>query len=134
MKSIRKFHIYTNLHLAKVVPTNLKGKSKSSQEWITRQLSDPYVERAKMLNYRCRSAFKLLEIDQKVGLLQPGHTVVDCGSAPGSWTQVAVAKTNSMGSDSKRPIGFVVGVDILQLHPIPVKEGSHKAKYLMSFN
>ena len=38
--------------IAKVVPTNLKGKSKSSQEWLTRQLSDPFVERAKIENYR----------------------------------------------------------------------------------
>lgn len=118
--SIKKVHLHTACTLAKAVPNNLKGKSKSSQEWLTRQLTDPYVERAKMLNYRCRSAFKLQEIDQKIGFLHPGQTIVDCGAAPGSWTQVAVAATNAAGADPRKPKGFVVGVDILQLHPIAV--------------
>ncbi|XP_052869259.1 rRNA methyltransferase 2, mitochondrial [Anopheles cruzii] len=105
--------------LAKVVPSNLKGKSKSSQEWLTRQLRDPFVERAKMMNYRCRSAFKLLEIDQKYGLIKPGRTVIDCGAAPGSWTQIAVKQSNADGGmgPQKRP-GMVIGVDLLQIYPI----------------
>uniref|UniRef100_A0A182RYP5 rRNA methyltransferase 2, mitochondrial n=1 Tax=Anopheles funestus TaxID=62324 RepID=A0A182RYP5_ANOFN len=103
---------------AKVVPSNLKGKSKSSQEWLTRQLRDPYVERAKMMNYRCRSAFKLLEVDQKYGLIKPGHTVIDCGAAPGSWTQIAVKHANADGGIAGKPKGKVVGVDLLQIYPI----------------
>lgn len=71
---------------------NLKGKSTSSQEWLKRQLNDPYVKRAKTENYRCRSAFKLIEIDDKYHLLQPGLAVIDCGASPGSWTQVAVER------------------------------------------
>jgi len=46
---------------------------------------------------RCRSAFKLIEIDDKFSLLAPGHCVVDCGAAPGSWTQVAVHRVNATG-------------------------------------
>ncbi|KFB35413.1 AGAP004177-PA-like protein [Anopheles sinensis] len=103
---------------AKVVPSNLKGRSKSSQEWLTRQLSDPYVERAKMMNYRCRSAFKLLEVDQKYGLIKPGFTVIDCGAAPGSWTQIAVKQSNADGSIPAKPKGMVVGVDLLQIYPV----------------
>ncbi|XP_058116104.1 rRNA methyltransferase 2, mitochondrial [Anopheles ziemanni] len=105
-------------NFAKVVPSNLKGRSKSSQEWLTRQLSDPYVERAKMMNYRCRSAFKLLEVDQKYGLIKPGFTVIDCGAAPGSWTQIAVKQSNADGSIPTRPKGMVVGVDLLQIYPV----------------
>ena len=45
--------------------------------------------------FRCRSAFKLLEINERYNLLKPGQCVIDCGAAPGSWTQVAVSKTNS---------------------------------------
>lgn len=51
MLSIRKLHTAA-LRLAKTVPKNLKGRSKSSQEWLTRQLADPFVEKAKMQNYR----------------------------------------------------------------------------------
>lgn len=58
------------------VPNNLKGRKKSSQEWLTRQLSDPYVEKAKIMNYRCRSCFKLLQIDEKYKFLKPGQVVV----------------------------------------------------------
>ncbi|XP_014243418.1 rRNA methyltransferase 2, mitochondrial [Cimex lectularius] len=104
--------------LCKQTPTNLKGKSKSSQDWLVRQLSDPYVEKAKVHNYRCRSAFKLLEINDKHKLLTPGLCVIDCGAAPGSWTQVAVQKTNSDGQDKSSPKGFVVGLDRLPIYPI----------------
>ncbi|XP_019554606.3 rRNA methyltransferase 2, mitochondrial [Aedes albopictus] len=114
---IRRMHS-SSLSLAKVVPTNLKGKSKSSQQWLVRQLNDPYVEKAKMLNYRCRSAFKLLEIDQKYSIIKPGHTVIDCGASPGSWSQLAVQQSNANGSQSGKPRGMVIGVDLLQIHPI----------------
>jgi 23S rRNA (uridine2552-2'-O)-methyltransferase len=46
---------------------------------------------------RCRSAFKLIEIDDRFNLLSPGHRVVDCGAAPGSWTQVASHRVNATG-------------------------------------
>lgn len=79
-------------------PHNLKGKSTSSQKWITRQLKDPYVKRAREESYRCRSAFKLVEIDDRFDLLRPGSVVIDCGAAPGSWTQVAVERVNAAGT------------------------------------
>lgn len=104
--------------VAKEIPKNLKGKSKSSQDWLIRQLKDPYVENAKMQNYRCRSAFKLLEIDAKFNIMKPGMCVVDCGAAPGSWTQVAVEKTNANLKDSKAKQGMVVAIDRLPIYPI----------------
>lgn len=71
------------------------GKKHSSNMWLERQSRDPYVKRAREEDWRCRSAFKLLEIDAKHKLLKPGQLVIDCGCAPGSWTQVIVQKINS---------------------------------------
>ncbi|XP_055853184.1 rRNA methyltransferase 2, mitochondrial [Episyrphus balteatus] len=114
---IRKFSS-TTCYLAKIIPKNLKGKSKSSQEWLTRQLADPYVEKAKMMNFRCRSAFKLLEIDDKYKILKPGDVVIDCGASPGSWSQIAVDRTNANGKNEKQPKGAVFSLDLLHIHPI----------------
>ncbi|EDS30738.1 ribosomal RNA large subunit methyltransferase J [Culex quinquefasciatus] len=114
---VRRFHT-SSVSFTKVVPNNLKGKKKSSQEWLTRQLNDPFVERAKMANYRCRSAFKLLEIDQKYNIIKPGFTVIDCGAAPGSWSQIAVKQSNADGAAPGKPKGTVIGVDLLQIYPI----------------
>lgn len=72
------------------------------------------------LIFRCRSAFKLLEINEKFKILSPGHTVIDCGASPGSWTEIAVTETNSKGDLAKKPKGFVIGVDLLNIHPIEV--------------
>lgn len=73
-----------------------------------------------LIYLRCRSAFKLIEIDDRFKILQPGHTVIDCGAAPGSWTQVAVKRVNSDFSDSKQPQGIVVSIDKQQVFPINV--------------
>jgi len=67
---------------------------------------------------RCRSAFKLLEMDARFQLLQPGMSVVDCGAAPGSWTQVSVAKVNADGKDPAKRKGRVVAIDRLPIYPI----------------
>ena len=73
----------------------LKGKGSSSKDWLDRQRKDPYVKRAVKESYRARSAFKLIEIDEKFKFLKPGDVVIDLGAAPGSWTQVAIEKVNS---------------------------------------
>lgn len=69
---------------------------------------------------RCRSAFKLLEIDQKYNIIKPGYTVIDCGAAPGSWSQLAVQQSNADGSKPDKPKGMVIGIDLLQIYPITV--------------
>ncbi|XP_034830648.1 rRNA methyltransferase 2, mitochondrial [Maniola hyperantus] len=97
---------------------NCLKRFKSSQQWLSRQKADPYVEKAKIYNYRCRSAFKLLEMDDKANILHPGQTVIDLGASPGSWTQVAVQKTNSDGADATQPVGTVLSIDKLQMFPI----------------
>jgi len=82
----------------KLGPTDLKGRKTAAQNWLKRQWNDPYVSRARQEHYRCRSAFKLMEIDQKFNILRPGYVVLDCGSAPGSWSQVAVRSVNADGA------------------------------------
>lgn len=68
----------------------------------------------------CRSAFKLVEINQKHGILKPGYTVIDCGASPGSWSQIAAHETNSNGAAETEPNGLVIGIDLLQIYPIKV--------------
>jgi len=96
------FCVYRQLLLVrlygKLGPTDLKGRKTAAQNWLKRQWKDPYVQRARQENYRCRSAFKLIEIDQKYHILKPGYVVLDCGSAPGSWSQVAVRSVNADGA------------------------------------
>jgi 23S rRNA (uridine2552-2'-O)-methyltransferase len=85
-------------------------KSKSSAQWLRDHENDEYVLRARREGYRSRASYKLLEIDEKFGLLRPGAVVVDLGAAPGSWTQIAVNKCG--------PKGFVVGLDLLDIEPL----------------
>lgn len=112
---IRNLHTYSTLF--RETPQNLKGKKHSSQLWLTRQIEDPYVELAKRENYRCRSAYKLLEINERFKILEPGKIVIDCGAAPGSWTQVAVKLTNA-NAKQKSAIGTVLGIDKQPIYPI----------------
>lgn len=71
--------------------TRIKNKklSKSSRSWMKEHLDDFYVQKAWKEGYRARAAYKLLEINEKTNLIKKGMTVVDLGSAPGSWSQVA---------------------------------------------
>jgi 23S rRNA (uridine2552-2'-O)-methyltransferase len=89
-------------------------RTASSTRWLERQLNDPYVARAKREGYRSRSAFKLIELDDRFQLLRSGSRVVDLGAAPGGWAQVAVART---GSTDRDPL--VIGIDILDMDPLP---------------
>ena len=82
----------------------------SSKPWLHRHITDSYVRKAKEKGYRSRAAFKLLEIDEKEKLLRPGATVVDLGSAPGGWSQVAAARV--------RPGGSVTAIDLIEMAPI----------------
>lgn len=87
------------------------ARSKSSAAWLKRHLSDPYVRKAGAQGYRARSAFKLLEIIEREGLVRPGDCVVDLGAAPGSWSQVLAERVGKPGR--------VVAVDLLEVAAIP---------------
>ncbi|MGH6926509.1 MAG: RlmE family RNA methyltransferase [Propylenella sp.] len=91
-----------------------RGRKASSQRWLERQLNDPYVARSKREGYRSRAAYKLIEMDDRFGLLRPGARVVDLGAAPGGWSQVAAART---GSTDARPL--VLAVDFLEMDALP---------------
>ncbi|XP_034395283.1 rRNA methyltransferase 2, mitochondrial isoform X2 [Cyclopterus lumpus] len=93
--SLQRRCLHSSLGLMK----KLKSKTPAEQRWLQRQLKDPYVKASHAQHFRCRSAFKLLEIDDKFRLLQPGRIVVDCGAAPGAWSQVAVRRVNSDRTD-----------------------------------
>jgi 23S rRNA (uridine2552-2'-O)-methyltransferase len=87
-----------------------KRRTLSSRTWLERQISDPYVARAKREGLRSRAAYKLAEIDDKYRLLKPGARVVDLGAAPGGWSQVAALRVG--------PGGRVIAIDILDMKPI----------------
>ena len=90
-----------------------KKRSAASTQWLQRQLNDPYVAMAKQEGYRARSAFKLIELDDKFHFLSAGKRVVDLGAAPGGWTQIAVQRVKST---QENPL--VVGLDLLEMAPI----------------
>ena len=87
-----------------------KGRTTSSNRWLQRQLNDPYVAKAKRDGFRSRSAYKLLELDEKFKFLKKGKRVVDLGAAPGGWLQVCVDKCGE---------NKVVALDILEMDPLP---------------
>jgi 23S rRNA (uridine2552-2'-O)-methyltransferase len=86
-----------------------RNRSAASQRWLTRQLNDPYVAAARQQGWRSRAAFKLLELDDRFGLIRRDARVVDLGAAPGGWTQAAVEKGAAR----------VVALDLLAMDPIP---------------
>ncbi|MFJ5445743.1 23S rRNA (uridine(2552)-2'-O)-methyltransferase RlmE [Methylobacillus methanolivorans] len=83
----------------------------TSKAWLQEHVNDEFVKRAQRDGYRARAAYKLLEIDEKDQLIKPGMTVVDLGSAPGSWSQVVVQRLGGQGR--------VIALDILEMPPVP---------------
>ena len=86
------------------------ARSKSSGSWLRRHVTDPYVQLAQKEGYRSRSAYKLIELNEKDRLLRPGMWVMDLGSAPGGWSQVAARAVGAKGR--------VLATDILAMDPI----------------
>jgi 23S rRNA (uridine2552-2'-O)-methyltransferase len=84
--------------------------SNRSKAWMQEHLNDEYVKRAQKEGYRARAAYKLMEIDDKDKLIRPGMTIVDLGSAPGSWCQVAKQRLKGQGR--------IIGLDLLDMHTI----------------
>ena len=86
-----------------------RNRTASSTRWLERQLNDPYVRRAKADNYRSRAAYKLLELDERFGLLKGVKSVVDLGIAPGGWSQAVSRRV---------PGAKIAGIDLLPTDPI----------------
>jgi 23S rRNA (uridine2552-2'-O)-methyltransferase len=87
------------------------ARSKSSSQWLQRHVSDPFVQQAQKEGYRSRSAYKLIQLNEKDRFLTPNSLVVDLGSAPGGWSQVAGRLVGRKGR--------VVATDILPMDALP---------------
>ena len=86
-----------------------RGRTASSVRWLERQLNDPYVKQAKAEGYRSRAAYKLVELDDRFGLVRGATRVVDLGIAPGGWSQVV---------RKRAPKAAIVGIDLLETEPL----------------
>ena len=84
-------------------------KNKISKNWVNKQIRDTYVKQSKVDGYRARSAYKLIEIDDKFKIFKGGITVIDIGAAPGSWSQYAEKVTKS---------GRLISIDLKKMEPI----------------
>ena len=84
-------------------------KNKISKNWVNKQRRDIYVRQSKVDGYRARSAYKLVEIDEKFKIFKGGLTVIDIGAAPGSWSQYA----NKVAKNGK-----LISIDLKQMEPI----------------
>jgi 23S rRNA (uridine2552-2'-O)-methyltransferase len=94
------------------------ARSKSSNRWLDEHVNDPYVKKAQIDGYRARAAYKLIELNEKDKLIRPGMLVVDLGSAPGSWSQIAgrlvgvkgrVIASDILRMDSLEHVDFIQG-------------------------
>ena len=84
-------------------------KNKISKNWINKQRRDVYVRQSKVDGYRARSAYKLIEIDEKFKIFKGGLSVIDIGAAPGSWSQYALKASKN---------GKLISVDLKKMEPI----------------
>jgi len=82
----------------------------TSKAWMQEHLTDEFVKRAQREGYRARSAYKLMEIDDKDKLIKPAMTVVDLGATPGSWSQLVVQRLHGKGR--------VIALDLLEMQPL----------------
>jgi 23S rRNA (uridine2552-2'-O)-methyltransferase len=92
-------------------------KRSSSKAWLKEHRDDPYVQRARREGYRSRACYKLLELQDKDRLIRPGMTVVDLGSAPGGWSQVAVQEVGHKGrviASDILPMDNLDGVEFIE--------------------
>ena len=93
----------------------MSKKHKFNKSWLYDHINDPYVKMAQAQGYRARAAFKLKEIDEQDKLIKPGMTVVDLGSAPGSWSQVVRERLAGPGGVIN---GRIIAMDILPMEEI----------------
>ncbi len=84
-------------------------KNRISKNWVNKQRRDIYVRQSKVDGYRARSAYKLIEIDEKFKIFKGGLSVIDIGAAPGSWSQYALKAAKS---------GKLISIDLKKMEPI----------------
>jgi len=91
---------------------------KVDKAWLNQHVNDTYVKLAKKEGYRARAAYKLKEIDESLGLVKPGHHVVDLGSVPGAWSQYVRRKLSPSGAATGALNGRIIALDLLPMEPI----------------
>ena len=91
---------------------------KVDKAWLNQHVNDTYVKLAHKEGYRARAAYKLKEIDESLGLVKPGHHVVDLGSVPGAWSQYLRRKLSPSGAASGALNGRIIALDVLPMEPI----------------
>jgi 23S rRNA (uridine2552-2'-O)-methyltransferase len=97
----------------------VKTKSKKvNKAWLNDHVNDTYVKLALKEGYRARAAYKLKEIDETLGLIRPGHLVVDLGSAPGAWSQYLRRRLSPDGAAAGELNGSIIALDILPMEPV----------------
>lgn len=97
----------------------VQTKSKKvNKAWLNDHVHDPYVKLAQKEGFRARAAYKLKEIDEQFGLIQPGHTVVDLGSSPGAWSQYVRRRLSPGGAAVGQLAGTIISLDILPMEPV----------------
>ena len=96
---------------------NTKSK-KVNKAWLHDHVNDPYVKLAQKEGYRARAAYKLKEIDEQLGLIKPGYTIVDLGSTPGAWSQYLRRRLSPSGAAMGELNGTIIALDILPMEPI----------------
>lgn len=97
----------------------VKSKSKKvNKAWLNDHVNDPYVKLAQKEGYRARAAYKLKEIDETLGLIKPGHLVVDLGSTPGAWSQYVRRKLAPEGAAAGVLDGQILALDLLPMEPV----------------
>lgn len=91
---------------------------KVDKAWLNQHVNDTYVKLAQKEGYRARAAYKLKEIDESLGLVKPGHHVVDLGSVPGAWSQYLRRKLSPTGAASGALNGRIIALDFLPMEPL----------------
>ena len=99
----------------------MKVKTKSNKvnkAWLNDHVNDTYVKLAAREGYRARAAYKLKEIDEALGLIKPGHLVVDLGSTPGAWSQYVRRRMSPGGAAAGTLDGTIIALDLLPMEPV----------------
>ncbi len=97
----------------------VKTQSKKvNKAWLNDHVNDPWVKLAKKEGFRARAAYKLKEIDESLGLIRPGHVVVDLGSTPGAWSQYVRRKLSPSGAAVGALNGTIIALDVLPMEPV----------------
>jgi 23S rRNA (uridine2552-2'-O)-methyltransferase len=97
----------------------VKTQSKKvNKAWLNQHINDTYVRLAQKEGYRARAAYKLKELDETLGLVKPGHVVVDLGSTPGAWSQYLRRRLSPQGAAVGALNGTIIALDMLPMEPV----------------